>query len=77
MSSLATLRKFGRCVCSMTGVLSAKLVSQDEGKRIVEVSLCDQHEGKDIAAPHIEAMKTMGLPLVVHEGKAREPESAE
>lgn len=61
----------GKCEpCANTGILKAELLTENDVRK-VKISLCNNHKDNDLAAANIEAMKTVGLPVEVIEGKAR------
>lgn len=71
---LAQMRKFGQCVCNLTGVLSAGIATNEQGGRFILATLCDQHKNvPDIARASLEAMAQTGYDVRYQQGKAREP----
>ena len=74
-TKLATIRKFGLCVCHNTGVLSANLVRNEQGEKTgIQVKTCDQHREPGFANKSLDALKATGLPLDISKGKALEPQ---
>jgi len=70
--SLATMKKFGHCVC-IGGLLKAELVRHEDSSRHILATLCDQHKG-NFADRSLENLRATGLNVETAQGKAREPE---